>query len=243
MKTFSLTGKLAIVTGASRGIGEAIARKMAQSGARVILVARSQERLKTVAESIRQAGGQAWPVVADISREDQVIKMVEKITRDFHRIDILINNAGIGYALPVPETTASDWDLMMNTNARGAFFCSREVFKVMVEQKISGTIINIASLAGKKGYRYQAAYCASKFALIGFSKVLAMEGRDYGIRVHLICPGGVNTEFIRKIRPDIPPETLIQPEDIAETVLFLLHQSPSVVTDEILMRRFTSEVI
>ncbi|MCM8769183.1 MAG: SDR family oxidoreductase [Candidatus Omnitrophica bacterium] len=235
--------KVAIVTGASRGIGAAIAKKLAEAKAWVVLVARDRARLQLVAASIQKNGGKAWCLPADVIEEKQVREMVQSVVKRFGRIDILVNNAGVGYAAAIPETTVQDWDLMMNTNARGAFLCSREVLKVMKDKKIAGSIINIASLAGKKGYRHQAAYCASKFALVGFTKVLAIEGQPLGIRVHLVCPGGVNTEFIKRIRPDIPPETLIQPEEVAQAVMFLLQQPTRIATDEILIRRFSSEII
>ncbi len=243
MEEEKFKGKVAIVTGASRGIGAAIARRLAEEGVSTFLVARTEKDLTGVAESIKKGNGKAWPLMVDVTRKEQVIKAVSKVRDSFGRIDILVNNAGVGYARAIVETEVEDWNVMMNTNALGAFLFSREVFKVMVATKTAGTIINIASLAGKKGYRYQAAYCASKFALIGFSKVLAMEGQPHGIRVHVICPGGVNTGFITRIRPDIPPETLIQPEDIARTVVFLLQQPPGIITDEILIRRFSSEII
>lgn len=238
----NLKGKVSIITGAGRGIGKAISLSLAKHGSNVILAARTESQIEKVAEEAKSFGIDAIPVKVDVSKEYEVKSMVKKVVDRFGKIDILVNNAGVGYALPITETGEKDWDLMMNINAKGTFLCSREVLKEMIKRKIHGTIINIASAAGKKGYVNQSAYCASKFAVVGFSKVLSMEGKKFNIKVHVICPGGVNTEFIKNIRPDIEPSTLIQVEDIANTVLFLLSTREQIVIDEISIRRYTSQV-
>ncbi len=241
----NLKGKTAIITGAGQGIGREISFALARCGCNVVLASRTEAQLEAVAKRIREEreGSRVIWVKTDITLEEDVKTLVRKTLSVFGKVDILVNNAGTGIALPITETRIEDWDRMMNTNARGAFLCSREVFKEMVRLHIPGMIVNIASLAGKKGYLYQSAYCASKFALIGFSKVLAMEGKQFGIRVHCVCPGGVNTDFIKNMRPDIEPETLIQPQDIAETVVFLVSRRPEIVIDEVLIRRFAAEVM
>ena len=235
--------KVAIITGAGRGIGKAIAIRLSKESYNLVLCSRTEKEIENVARECRNSGVEAIGIVADVRKEEDVKKVVKEAIKKFGKIDVLINNAGIGYAKPIVETKKEDWDIMMETNARGTFLFSREVFKEMVRNKIKGTIINISSMAGKKPYKNQSAYCASKFAIVGFSKVLAVEAQEYGIKVHVICPGGVDTDFIKNIRPDIPSHTLIKPEDIAETVIFLLKTRKEITVDEILIRRYESQVI
>lgn len=243
MITADLKGKVAIVTGAGRGIGKAIALLLSECGCNLLLAARTESKLIEVAEESKTHGIDAIPLKVDVSKEEDVKRMVEETIKKFGKVDVLVSNAGVGYAVPIVKTEEKDWDKMMDINAKGTFLCCREVFKEMIRLKISGAIINIASYAGKRGYLHQSAYYASKFAIVGFSKVLAMEGKEFGIRVHVICPGGVNTDFIKQMRPDIKPSTLIQPRDIADIVIFLITRREDVVIDEVLIRRFASQIL
>lgn len=236
-----LKGKVAIVTGASRGIGKEISLKLAENGCNLVLSARNLSLLKEVKKKCEKSGVRVLIVKSDIRKIKEIKKIVDKSIKEFGKIDILINNAGVGYAKSIPETEEDDWDLIMDTNAKGSYFLSKFVFEEFIKRKIKGTIINISSSAGKKGYPEQSVYCASKFAMNGFSSVFALEGKKYGIKVHLICPGGVDTEFIENIRPDIPKRTLIKPEDIAETVIFLLKTRPEITIDEIQIKRYASQ--
>lgn len=237
-----LKDKVSIVTGAGKGIGRSIALALAKEGSQVAVVSRTEKDVNQVVKEISDLGGRSKVIIADVSIEEQAKDMVRTVIREFGKIDILVNNAGVSLSSPIMETKVEDWDRVIGINLRGIFLCSKDVMSIMVKQKIKGTIINISSMAGKKGYINQAAYCASKSGIIGFSKVLAIESRPFGIRVNVICPGGVNTEFIRKMRPDIPFSDLMQPEDVADTVIFLVTQPTRVVIDEVVMRRFANEL-
>jgi len=214
----ALNGKVAIVTGAGRGIGRAIAKALAGEGARVALAARTESDLAAVKAEIEREADEA-PVRAqaalvvptDVSDEGQVRALVRKVREIFGRLDILVNNAGIAVGKPLLETTTEEWDRSMAVNARGPFLMCRECIPLMRESG-GGVIINIVSVVGIKGYVNQGAYTASKHALMGMTKVLAQEVKGDGIRVHAISPGGVATGMIRETRPDLDESVLIAPE-------------------------------
>jgi 3-oxoacyl-[acyl-carrier protein] reductase len=229
--------RIAIVTGASRGIGAAIARALAGEGAQVALVARSADDLEDVRAGIEAAGGTAWAVPADMAREDEVRRAVQAAVAHGGRVDILVNCAGIGVFAPLAETTLEDWDRVMAVNARGPFLMCREALPHM---SAGGCIINIASVVGVKGYVRQGAYTASKHALLGMTKVLAQEVQPRGIRVHAVCPGGVDTDMVASARPDLDRSDLMTPDEVADIVLFLIHQPGRAVVDQINVRRATS---
>lgn len=232
-----LEGKVAIVTGAGRGIGRSIALALARNGARVSLAARTEGELRTVQSEIEALGGQAVSFPTDVSHEEAVISLVRNTIERFGRLDILINNAGTNLcARPLVETTAEQWDLLMATNARGPFLLCREAIPHLKQQE-RAFIINVASTAGVKGYVNYAAYSASKHAVMGMTKVLAQEVQKDGIRVHVICPGGVDTRLVRETRTGVEQSTLMQPEEIADIVLFLVTQQGNAIIDEILVRR------
>lgn len=234
-----LAGQVVLVTGASRGIGKAIAVMLAEHGAHVIAAARTQSALDEVVSEIKQQGGKAQSFVFDLTDENSIIALAEKINNDFGRLDILVNNAGLTHSAPLQETTTADFDRVMATNIRGPYLLIREVLP-MLRQSLRGFIINIASVVGVKGYARQTAYTASKHALRGMSIALAEELRDTAIRVHVLCPGGVATDMIARVRPDIPKETLIEPVEIAELVLYLVTHKGNAVIDEIRIRRADS---
>ncbi|MEE2707003.1 MAG: SDR family oxidoreductase [Planctomycetota bacterium] len=231
--------KVAIVTGAGRGIGRSIAIALAANGVRVVLAARSEDQIAETAARIEADGGQAAAIVADVTNESSICDVVAQTIGRWGRLDILINNAGVGVFQPLEETATKTWDEIQDVNARGAFLFCREAIPHLRRQTTS-YIINIASVVAVKGYINQAAYSASKHALLGMSKALAKEVQSDGIRVHAINPGGVATDLVKQARPDIDPADLIAPEQIANIVVFLVSQSGNAVIDEINVRRASS---
>ena len=231
-----LDGNVAIVTGGSRGIGRAIALALAGEGATVVLAARSAEKLAVAAELVRKAGGRAQPVVTELADEESIRDLVRVTQETFGRLDILINNAGITHSAPLEETRTEDLDHCWTINARAPFILCREALPLL-RQAEAGCIVNISSVVGVKGYPLQSAYTASKHALRGMTISLAEELRGTKIRVHVICPGGVNTDMVQNVRPDIKKENLIGPDEIAELVLYLVTRRGNAVMDELHIRR------
>jgi 3-oxoacyl-[acyl-carrier protein] reductase len=234
-----LEGKVAIVTGAGRGIGRVIALTLAQNGALVSLAARTEAELEAVLAQIESFGGQAASFCTDISLEADVKALIRNTVERFGRLDILVNNAAIGAFGPLVETTTEQWDLTMAVNARGPFLTCREAIPYLRQQDQS-FIVNISSVVGVKGYADQAAYSASKHALMGMTSALAKEVQKDGIRVHAICPGGIDTQLIRRARPDLDPSVLMRPEEIADILLFLLTRRGNAVIDVVHVRRSAS---
>ena len=189
-----LEGKVALVTGASRSIGFAVARQLGRLGARVSLCARDAKKLEVAAGELQSEGTTALAVAADVTRPDDVDAFVAKTVRSFGPIEILVNNAGIGYFGPTHQADESIWDSVLDTNLKSVFLTSKAVAPGMIERR-GGHIINIASLAGKNAFAGGGIYCASKWGLMGLSGSMAEDLRGYGIRVSAICPGSVATEF------------------------------------------------
>jgi len=231
-----LRGQTALVTGAGRGIGRAVARALGSKGSRVFLAARTASQLESTADEIRRGGAAAIPVPTDLADEQEILTLFARIRKEAGRLDILINNAGVGIYGPLVDFSSADFDTIMRVNAKAAFLCCQQALRLMIPRK-SGYIINISSVVGFKGYPDQAAYTASKHALLGLTKSLAAETQEQGIRVSAILPGGVNTQLAAKARPDLDPEILLRPEDIAHTVLFLLSLSEHAAVDQIYIRR------
>ena len=236
MVTVDLTGKIAIITGASRGIGKSIACALAAQNATVILVARSKKDIQSLAQQITSTGGKAQAIPLDISQEKEVIDFFNDVVKRYEKLDILINNAGVNARGKILETPMDALDNVMKVNIRGTFLCCREGLRVMALQK-NGTIINMSSVMGFRGYVDQAAYAASKHAVVGMTKTLAIEAKEYNVRVSVIHPGAVATEMGLSARPDLDPQVMIHPEDIAQVVLFLLSLSEHCAIDEIYIRR------
>lgn len=234
-----LKGKVAIVTGASRGIGKAISLELAKEAATLVLAARAIDKLKEAAEQVTAAGGKAQIVPTELTDEQSIKNLVRATGEKFGRLDILVNNAGITHSAELEETSTEDWDRCFNVNARAPFILCREALPLLKKAK-AAYIINIASVVGVKGYPLQSAYTASKHALRGMTISLAEELKGSNIRVHLLCPGGVDTELVQKVRPDIKKQDLMQPEEIAELVLYLLTHRGNAVIDELHIRRAAS---
>ena len=235
----SLNGKVAIVTGAGRGIGRSIALSLAQHGARISLAARTVTELQNVKMEIESCGGQAVIFPTDLSREEDSIALIHKSFERFKRLDILINNAGLGIFTPLVETTLEQWEQLMAVNARGPFLLCREAIPYLKLQDRS-FIINIISVAGFKGYVNQSIYSASKHAVLGMTKALAREVQRNGIRVHAVCPSGVDTRIVEQLNSTTDRSELMKPEEIAEIVLFLLTRQGNAVIDELRVRRAAS---
>jgi len=228
--------RTAIVTGASRGIGKAIALKLAELQYAVVIVGRNKERLDSLKQTIEAMGTSC--LVLNLDLRD--LKTPERIVADtlahFGRIDVLVNNAGLAHSAKVCETYSATWNAIFEVNARAPFFLCKAAIPALKASE-NPLIINISSVVGFKGYAGQAAYSSSKHALAGFTKVLAKEVQNDGIKVHMISPGGVNTEMVQEMRPDIDTEQLIQPEEIAELVEFLVTRKGKGTIDHFYIRR------
>lgn len=205
LPNFSLEGRVAIVTGGSKGIGKAIALTFAEAGADMVVCSRALADLESVAEEIRRLGRRSLAVSADITQQAAVDNLVQKTIAEFGNIDILVNNAGIGILLPLVEHSEEDWDRVVDTNLKGYYLCSRAVGKRMIDQK-KGNIISISSVRGLAAYPGRAGYCISKAGVIMLTRVLALELASYNIRANAIAPGFVRTELTRPLWDD--PETL-----------------------------------
>lgn len=231
--------KVAVVTGGSRGIGREICLLLARLGATVVPAARDMERLEALVREIKAAGGSAEAIRLDLEQEESIRTLVDEIRTRFGRLDILINNAGLTHSALLEETATQDWDRVMRINARGPFLLCREAL-ALLRKSDQATIVNISSVVGVKGYPKQSAYTASKHALRGMSISLAEELRDTGIRVHVICMGGVDTEMVSRVRPDINKDELISPAEIAEIVAWTCTHKGNAVIDEFRLRRAAS---
>jgi 3-oxoacyl-[acyl-carrier protein] reductase len=229
-----LDGKIAVVTGAGRGIGKAVALMLARSGCRVVLASRSRDQLEEVHEEIRTLGGEALVVQTDLTRDDDINHLMEQTQATWGAVHILINNAGWGKRAPLMRAKVEDWDQTFRLNLRAPMMLAKWVLPEMIANG-AGAIINIGSVSGKSGEANAAAYSASKFGLIGFTQSLYEEVREYGIKVAVILPGFVNTPLIPETR-QLDRSKMIQPSDIAQTVHFVLTSSPTCCPVEITVR-------
>ncbi len=245
----NLSGQVAVVTGAGRGIGAAIGKRLAAMGATVVLTARDEARLKEVAGEIGVAGGRAEVAAFELLDEGAVTKFAQSVQQRHGRCDVLVNNAGVGWiGRPLHEMDPKDWDTVMGTNLRGPYLMIRAFAPMMMAAK-SGHIVNISSLAGHNPLKNGAAYAASKWGLNGLTYSVAEELRDYGVRVSAVAPGSVNTGFNvssgnHPTDKDLPvgtpggknPDKRLQPEDVANVVAMLVTQAPQSFVSEVLMR-------
>ena len=226
----------AIVTGATRGIGKTIALKLVDLNYHLVIVGRSNQLLEKLKTEIEETGGNCLSIEADLGHENAPGEIIKEAVSHFGQIDVLVNNAGMSHSAAISETDAETWNRVHAVNARAPFFLSKAAIPFLIKSS-NPVIINIGSVVSFKGYTHQAAYASSKHALSGFTKVLAKEVQQDGIKVHLISPGGVNTEMVKEMRPDINTEQLIQPEEIAEIVEFLVTRKGKGTIDHLYIRR------
>ncbi|MDD5223983.1 MAG: glucose 1-dehydrogenase [bacterium] len=245
LKDFQIQGKVAAVTGASRGIGRAIAHGLAEAGAKVVLSSRKLEDLQKVAEEIRGKGGDAFPIAAHNGKIADLENLAKKTVEHYGTIDILVNNAATNPVFgPIIQVDESAWNKIMEVNVRGAFFLSRAAAQVMGE-KGGGVIVNIASSAGLRPMPFLGAYSVSKAAVIMLTKVLAVEWAGLKIRVNAVAPGIIETRFsealwknetiLEEVQKRQPIPRVGQPEEIANAVLYLASPASSYMTGEIMV--------
>lgn len=233
-----LVGQVALITGASAGIGRTIARAFMAEGADLVVVARREERLDDLATEARSQGRQCLPVVGDAREEATAQRAVQAATERFGRLDILVNNAGIGRYADLVGTSVDDYDAMMDTNMRSTFVFTRHAVPILIARG-GGAVITISSMAGVMGFPGEAAYCATKHAQVGFSNALDRELRPYGIKVGLVCPGGVKTEFALgtgRTEEGVAASEMLEAEDVAAAVLLLATQPAHSRIIEVRMR-------
>jgi NAD(P)-dependent dehydrogenase (short-subunit alcohol dehydrogenase family) len=238
-----LAGKAALVTGAARGIGRAIAEVYAEYGARVAVADLLLDEARAVAESIDAGGGRAIALQLDVADPGSVQQAVDATVAEFGWLDILVNNAGIHRGHPIVDFPVEDWEAVFAVNIRGTFLCSQAAARQMIEQGDGGCIINMSSASGKKPDPQGAAYCASKSAVIGFTRVLALELGEYGIRANAVLPGATDTKMLRDVTDRVPGfmddlvattalDKIATPRDQANAFLFLASDLASHITGE-----------
>ena len=235
-----LKGKIALITGASGGIGSCIARRFAQDGISLALLGRSKEKLAATAASIREYGVETLLLPGDLLDDAYLEDCFAAVKERFGGLDILVNNAGMALSRSFEETTMAEFDRIMALNARVPYLACHLALPLLRCSECA-SILNIASVVAHKGYPLQSAYAASKHALAGFTKSLASEVYREDIRVHLISPGGVFTDMVRIARPDLTGEDMILPEDIAEIAAFFIEHRTNAVIDEICVHRSGKE--
>ena len=234
MNDKTLNGKIALVTGAGRGIGAAIALKLGGLGATTVVCGRTLARLQHTAGQIRSAGGESEPIACDVADWNSVEALANRVQKTFGRIDILVNNAGVGgFSGPLHTMPLEKWDTIFNTNLRGVFYTIRAFAPLMIASD-GGDIINISSIAGKNPLPNGAAYGASKWGLNGLSYSVAEELRGHNIRVAVICPGSTYTEF--SPHEGKSPEKMLLPEDVAHAVAMLVTGRPQAFVSEVVLR-------
>jgi len=228
-----LANAVALVTGGSRGIGRAIAARLAVLGASVAICGRDRAALEDSAAAVAKSGGRVFSQVADVTRSADVSELVARTESTLGPISILVNNAGIGLFGPAHEKSEADWDRVLSTNLKSAFLVSRAVIPSMIRRG-SGDIINISSLAGRNAFVGGGLYCASKWGLQGLSACMAEDLRDFGIRVSIVAPGSVATEFSGRGPKDA--SKVLTPEDVAHAVAMVATQGPQSFLSEIQLR-------
>lgn len=230
----SLNNKVAVITGGGRGIGAAIARKLAVLGATVVICGRRQTDLDALAGTIAKAGGRCEIAICDLTSLESVEKLGEFVRSRFGRIDILVNNAGVGaFSGPLYTLQPGDWDSVLNTNLRAVYYTVRTFAPMMIERE-SGDIVNISSIAGKNALPNGAAYAASKWGLNGLSYSVAEELRQYNIRVTVVCPGSVDTSLSPHTEKN--KERMLKPDDVAHVVEMIVTQAPQSFASEVILR-------
>lgn len=230
----NLSGKIALITGGGRGLGSAICQTLAEAGAIVIAGDIRVKEAEQVATMLLDRGMEAIALPLDVTDEVQVQTAIQKIIDQYGRIDILVNNAGTDVTLPVEELEIADWDRVMNVNLRGPFILSKFILPLMKQQG-EGHIVNIASTAAKRAWANASVYHSSKWGLMGLSHSLHVEGRPHGVKVTAVVAGGMRTPFLLDRFPDIDPNVLQDPKNVAETVRYVLMQPAETVIPEIMV--------
>ena len=235
-----LKGKVAVLTGAGGGIGHATAEKLAQLGMKLVLLGgNNREKLEKTREAAAKYS-EAVTIPGNLTELDFLASGVERAVKAFGGVDVLVNNAGVAQSAAIETITPEEFDRIMAINFRAPFFLTQKLLPYLKRSK-SATIINICSVVAHAGYPLQSVYTASKHAMLGFTKSLAREYYKDGIRVHAISPGGVYTDMVKVSRPDLTPEGMIMPEDIADLVSFFLENRNNAVVDEIIVHRVAKE--
>ena len=230
----TLAGQVAVVTGGGRGIGASIARSLARLGATTVICGRTRAGLESAAKAIAEAGGKAEVMLCDVTSLESVEAAAKRIESSLGRVDVLVNNAGIGgFGGPLHQLPPDAWDQILNTNLRGVYYAIRALAPLMIRAR-SGHIINISSIAGKNALPNGAAYAASKWGLNGLTYSVAEELRGHNIRVSVICPGSTNTDLSPHAGKD--PAKMLQPEDVAHAVEMLVTQAAQSFVSEIILR-------
>ena len=229
-----LAGQVSVVTGAGRGIGSAIARKLATLGATAVLLGRTKSTLDETARAIVDAGGKTEVIPCDVTVLHQLEYAATRVDSTFGRLDVLVNNAGVGgFSDVLHNLPPEEWDRILNTNLRGVYYAIRAFAPIMI-RAYSGHIINISSLSGKNALANGAAYAASKWGLNGLTYSVAEELRKHNVRASVICPGSVDTELSPHAGKD--PNKMLQPDDVAHAVAAIVTQAPQSFMSEILLR-------
>jgi 3-oxoacyl-[acyl-carrier protein] reductase len=234
-----LEGKNAIITGAGRGIGRAIAEAFARQGCNIAALARSEREIQETATLVRALGVKAIALQCDVTQAASIDAAFTATETALGSVDILVNNAGMARFKPFASLSLDDWNDTIASNLTSVFLCTQRVLPGMMARR-AGRIINISSVSGLKPIAEQSAYCAAKHAVNGLTKTLALELHPYGIGVHAICPGGVVTRLAEEAMPERDKTGWMQPEDVAHAALFLATQSPRAATDIMHLRRFDS---
>ena len=231
----SLRGKVALLTGASSGLGRAFATALASAGAKVFLVARREEKLREVVREITDAGGEAAYHVADVRVVPALYDLVDVVLSRHRRLDILINNAGLGYRSPLLETKRSEICEMLETDLHAAIFLTQAALNALLRSAPSD-VVNVASIAGLEGFAEGTVYCAAKAGLVGFSRALAAELKPANIRVTALCPGSVDTEFFERYQPTIDRPRMLSVDDAVRALLYVLTSPSNVMHGEVVLR-------
>lgn len=230
----TLKGKVALITGGGRGLGEAICRRLAADGALIVVADIRRELAEEVSRSLRDQGASSRSLVLDVASENQVEEAVDGVVRAHGRLDILVNNAGVDVTAPVEELSVDAWDHIIAVNLRGPFLMSRKALIAMRRQG-SGHIVNVVSTAAKRAWANASAYHASKWGLLGFSHALHVEARRQAVKVTAVIAGGMRTPFLLDRFPELDPGVLQDPRNVADTISFVLTQPDETVIPEVLV--------
>ena len=233
--TRPLKDRVVLVTGASSGLGRAFSLALASEGARVFAVARREERLRELVREITDAGGDAAYHVADVRVVPALYDLVDVVLARYRRIDVLVNNAGVGFRAPLLESRRSEIADMLETDLAAAIYLTQAALHALLRSAPSD-IVNVSSIAGLEGFAEGTVYCAAKSGLVGFSRALAAELKPANVRVTALCPGSVDTEFFERFRPTLERDQMIPAEEICRALIQVLTAPPNVLFGEIVMR-------